>query len=105
MDLYTTVHKNYPFVDDKMYPALCFTCYFVPKTEDQKYGSDGTVVEDFELPYSPKNLHTAKELHQMGASDTLSQAKKCVHAVTEACKGTREGKKPKARPKASWNVL
>ena len=47
----------------------------------------------------------AKELHQMGASDTLSQAKKCVHAVAEACKGTREGKKPNARPKASWNVL
>ncbi|NBT57860.1 hypothetical protein EBT16_03650 [bacterium] len=104
MDIYTTAHKNQPFVDEKTYPALCFTCYFVPKTEDQKYGKDGTISESLELPYSHRNLHTAKEIYEMGASESLSQANKCVQAVTEACKGVREGKKPKTRPKASWNV-
>lgn len=105
MDVYTTAHKNHPFVNDKIYPALCFTCYFVPKTEDQKYSPDGSISENTDLPYSHKNLHTAKELHDMGASETLSQAKKCVQAVAEACRGVKEGKKPKTRPKASWNVL
>jgi hypothetical protein len=104
MDIYTNAHKNNPFVDDKMYPALCFTCYFVPKIEDQKCGPDGSISENIELPYSHKNLHTAKELHDMGASETLSQAKKCIQAVMEACKRVREAKRPKTRPKASWNV-
>jgi len=105
MDIYTTAHKNSPFVDEKTYPAICFTCYFVPKTEEQKYDSEGSVSEQSELPYSHKNLHTAKELYDMGSAETLSQAKKCVQAVAEACKGVREGKRPKTRPKASWNVL
>lgn len=104
MDIYTTAHKNHPFVNDKTYPALCFTCYFVPKIEDQKYRPDGSISENTDLPYSHRNLHTAKELHDMGASETLSQAKKCVLAVVEACRGVREGKRPKTRPKASWNV-
>lgn len=105
MDIYTNAHKNSPFVDEKTYPAICFTCYFVPKTEEQKYDSEGSVSEQSELPYSHKNLHTAKELYDMGSAETLSQAKKCVQAVAEACKGVREGKRPKTRPKASWNVL
>lgn len=104
MDIYTTAHKNHPYVDEKTYPAMCFTCYFVPKTEEQKYKKDGSVDECLEVPYSHKNLHTARELYDTGAADTLSQAKKCVMAVIEACKGVREGKKPKTRPKASWSL-
>lgn len=104
MDMYTTAHKNAPYVDDKTYPAMCFTCYFVPKTETQTYKPDGTILEHLEIPYSHKSLHTPKELVQLGASESLIYAKKCVVAVVEACKGVREGKKPKTRPRSSWNI-
>lgn len=104
MDIYTTTHKNIPFVDNKIYPVMCFTCYFVPKTQDQKYNKEGNVSEETELEYSPKNLHTPKELYESGASDTLKQAKLSVAAVETLCKGVRTPKKPLKRPPASWNM-
>jgi hypothetical protein len=105
LDMYTTAHKNFPFVDERTYPSMCFTCYFVPKTEEQKYNADGTISESIEIPYDHRSLHTAKELHDSGASESLSYAKKCVQAVMEACKGVKDGKKIKTRPKASWNIV
>lgn len=104
MDIFTTAHKNIPFVDNKTYPAMCFTCYFVPKIQEQKYSRDGSVSEELELEYSPKNLHTPKELYDSGASETLKQAKLSAAAVEALCKKVRPSKKPLKRPFASWNI-
>ena len=104
MDVYTTAHKNAPFVDNNTYPSMCFTCYFVPKTSEQRYAKDGSVAEDVELPYSCEHLCTPKELYESVAADTLKQAKASVAGVASACKGKRPPKKPVGRPKASWNV-
>lgn len=104
MDVYTTTHKNVPFVNNKTYPMMCFTCYFVPKINEQKYGKDGSVTEERELEYSPANLQTPKELYDSGASETLKQAKLSVAAVEALCKGVRPPKKPQKRPDASWNI-
>lgn len=103
MDIYTTAHKNVPFVNNKTYPALCFTCYFVPKIKDQKYKKDGSLDEETDLPYSCKNINSPKELFESGAADTLRQAKICVSAVEQACKGASSPKNPR-RPEASWNI-
>lgn len=104
MDIWTTAHKNNPFVDNKTYPAMCFTCYHTPKISEQKYARDGSVLEDASLPYSCENLCTAKELHESGAADSVRQARVCLEAVQNLCKGVRPDKKPKTRPSASWNV-
>lgn len=103
-DIYTGVHKKEPFVDGRNYSVVCFTCHFVPKTLNQKYDSDGSVLEEEELPYSPNILCTPKELHEQGAADSLRQAKASVEAVQRLCKGVRPPKKPQKRPRASWNV-
>jgi C4-type Zn-finger protein len=104
MDIWTTVHKNLPFVDNRTYPAICFTCYFVPKTVDQKYALDGTVSEEIDLSYSPSNLHTAKELYEAQTAESMKRAKACVEAVQNVCKGVKPLKNPISRPKASWNI-
>ena len=104
MDIWTAAHKNSPFVDNKMYPAICFTCYLVPKIIEQKYAEDGTVSEEVELPYSCSNLHTAKELYESQTAETMRRAKICVEAVKNACRGVKQPKKPISRPKASWNI-
>lgn len=103
-DIYTTIHKGSPFVDNKNHPVVCFTCYFVPKLLEQRYGEDGAVLEEKELEYGCKNLHTPKELYESGASDTLKQAKVSVDAVRNLCKKVRTSKKPSKRPLASWNI-
>ena len=104
MDIYTTAHKNAPFVDNKTYHAMCFTCYFVPKTGEQKYSEDGSVSEDVDLPYSCQSLCTPRELYDSGAADSLKQAKTSVEAVSEACRGVKPPKKPTKRPAACWNI-
>lgn len=106
MDVWTTAHKNQPFVDDNTYPLMCFTCYHVPRTVEQKYSKDGSVSEEVELPYSCENLHTARELHESGAADSQKQAKTSLEAVSRLCASVRAGKKKiqKKRPPASWNV-
>lgn len=104
MDIYTAAHRNAPFVDNKTYPAMCFTCYFVPKTEDQLYAKDGSVAEEVDLPYSCHSLCTPKELYESGAAYSMKQAKTSVDAVSEACRGVKPPKKPMKRPAASWNV-
>lgn len=105
MDMYTTVHKNVPFVDNKTYARLCFTCYFVPTVLEQKYDKNGNVSEELEVPYSFKNLSSPKDLYESGAADTLKQAKICVEAVKNACLKAKEDKKPRSRPKADWNIF
>jgi len=104
-DIYTDVHKKAPFVDGKNYPAVCFTCYFVPRTYEQKYGKDGNIEEEKELPYSCEHLNSPKDLYDQGASDSIKYAKACVEAVQNACKGVKPPKKPTfGAPKPSWNV-
>lgn len=104
MDLWTGAHKSIPFVDKKNYPAMCFTCFFVPKVKTQKYASDGSILEEIDLPYSCENLSTPKELYESGAAESLKQARASVEAVQNACKGVRADKKPAKRPDPSWNI-
>lgn len=92
-------------MNNQTYELVCFTCYFVPKTIEQKYNSQGLVIEEKELPYSVDNLSTPQELYRDGASDTLKQAKISVEAVKNACKKLKKPlKNPLSRPKASWNI-
>lgn len=102
-EIYTRCHKAIPFVDNKTYPEICFTCFFVPKLLEQKYDKSGSVSEEINLPYSCENLYNAKELFDQGASDSLKYAKICVTAVQSACAKCKS-KKPKTRPKPDWNI-
>lgn len=81
MDLCVTSHKNKPFVDNKNYSKMCFTCYSTPKILQQKYNENGYIIEQVDLPYDKKNLHTPEELLHEGSADSLEQAKKCVRSV------------------------
>lgn len=81
MDLCVTSHKSKPFVDNKTYPKMCFTCYSVPKILKQKYGENGYIIEQIELPYDIKNLHKPQELFYEGSADSLEQARMCVNSV------------------------
>lgn len=109
-DIYTSVHKKAPFVDGKNYGTVCFTCFFVPKTVEQKYLKDGGLEEELELPYSCQNMMSAKDLHEQGASDSLKYARICVEAVQKACQGlkppagSKNTKSLQRRPEPSWNV-
>jgi hypothetical protein len=80
-DLFVSSHKDKPFVDNKLYPKICFTCFCVPKTIQQKYNKEGLLSEEIHLEYCIKNLHNAKELFEQGSADTMAQAKRCVNAV------------------------
>lgn len=80
-DLFVSSHKDKPFVDNKTYPRICFTCYCVPKITEQKYDKNGLLKEEIQLEYSIENLHSAKELFDQGSAETMSQAKKSVEAV------------------------
>lgn len=102
--MYTAVHRKEPFADGRLYDCVCFTCYLVPKTCEQKYRPDGLIEEDVELPYSCEKLHTARELHDSGASDNIRQAKTCVDAVVSLCSKSLKSKGPRKRPKAQWNI-
>jgi hypothetical protein len=102
-DIYTKSHKNVPFVDNKTYAELCFTCYFVPKLLDQKYNKSGLISEEINLSYSCDNLSTPKELMEEGSSDSLKYAKVCVAAVQDSCKKCKSNKQ-KLRPKPEWNI-
>ncbi len=102
MDVFTSSYKNSPFVDNKTYASLCFTCCLVPKTLEQTYKPDGSISEEKHLDFSCENLHTAKELYEQGSADTLKYAKRCVEAVINSCKGSK--KTAKSRIKSSWNI-
>jgi len=104
MDLYTTAHKSHPFVDGRVYPSMCFTCFFVPRVVRQTYDSNGLVVDEIDVPYSCDDLCTPKELHDSGASDTLKQAKSSVEAVVGKCRRGLKAKGKPSRPKASWSI-
>lgn len=104
MDIYTNAHKSVPFVDGKLYSSLCFTCYFVPKIEDQKYDKSGSIVEEIQLPYCCDNICDPKELHEQGGAESIQRAKISINAVKESCKGSKRLKKQAFRPKANWNI-
>jgi len=104
-DIYTTAHKNMPFIDGKMYSLVCFTCYFVPKVLEQKYDKDQLIIEEIVLPYCCDNTHTAKELCEQGSAETIKKAKICLDAVKKVCSKMNKIKKIIHRPIASWNVI
>jgi hypothetical protein len=102
MDLICTGHRNMPFVDDVCYPKMCFTCYYVPKIEEQVYNKDGSIKDEIQYPFSHKHLHTPEELAMWGQADNLQQARKSVRAVKKAIKAAgldgRKAGKPKKKP-------
>lgn len=105
LDIYTSVHKQHPFIDGKLYPFVCFTCFFVPKIEDQKYNKSGDVGEEIELQYCCQNINKAEELYKQGTADSLRMAKICVDSVKRMCSSAKPSKKPIFRPKPDWNIL
>jgi len=103
LTVYTKSHKNIPFVDNKLYDKLCFTCCLVPKTSNQIYNSNGTIKEIVEIPYSKDSLYTAKELFIAGSCDSLKEATISVDAVLKSIKssGKTKTKKP---PEFVWSL-
>lgn len=81
IDLCVTSHKNKPFIDNKLYPKICFTCFHVPKIFEQKYDERGYIKEEICLDYSHENLHKPEDLVYSGSADSLEHAKRCVKAV------------------------
>jgi hypothetical protein len=81
MDLCVISHKNKPFVDNRLYPKICFTCYCVPKVSDQKYDENGYIKEEIDLEYSHKNLYKPEDLLLKGSAENIHQATKSYKAV------------------------
>lgn len=104
-DIYTSVHAKNKFIDHKFYDKVCFTCYFVPKTIDQKYNKEGLVVEEIELDYSSENLNTPKELVLNGNADNIKEAKRSYESVVGLCKKKKKNKNKLNRPKADWRII
>ncbi len=102
LSIYTTDHKNTPFIDNKKYNMLCFSCCCVPSTMKQTYHSDGTINTIEILDYSYKNLKTPQELFFDGSADSLKEAKICCKAVSESCAGAKH--KILAAPKYYWTL-
>lgn len=86
MDFMVISHKNHAFVDGKCYPAICFSCYQVPKTFVYEFDKKGNIISTDGPHYSHQFLHTAEELYEIGSADSLKQAQKSVESVTKACK-------------------
>lgn len=105
MDLVVTSHKNKPFVDNNLYPKMCFACFSVPKTLKQTLDKEGNIKEQIELEYSIENLHSAQELFDQGSADNLNQAKKSVQSVKalNVLKVKKETKKDK--PKLDCHLI
>jgi len=100
-DLYCSGYSKNPFIDGKCYYRICFSCYHVPKTVNQIYDKDGSILEEMQLPFSHKNIHTMKELVDMGASENFSEAKKSVKSVVNLIKNAKPSdlKKQKTQSK------
>lgn len=101
MDFMVVSHKNQPFVDGKCYPAICFSCYQVPKVYNHEFDKKGNIISTEGPFYSHLYLYTAEELLQIGSADSLAQAKKSVEGVAKICKKASlrtlkklKGKKP-----------
>jgi hypothetical protein len=45
------------------------------------YDEEGDILDQQGPFYTYKRLHSAKELHELGSTDTLAQAQQCVRAV------------------------
>lgn len=103
-DIYTKVHRKEPFADGRLYECVCFTCYFVPKVNEQRYDEQGRIAEETELGYSCENLYEPSELHGSGAADSVRQARACVEAVRRLCSKSLKNKKPRRRPETSWSL-
>lgn len=103
-DLYTKAHKTSPFVDGRNYDRVCFGCFNVPRTIEQTYQSDGCLKDHIGLDYSPKYLHSPKELTTEGCCDTLGEAKRCVEAVTKLCSKAKKSTRLTGKPKPDWII-
>lgn len=104
MDLCVISHKNKPFIDNKNYSKICFTCYSVPKILYQNYDKNGYIIDEKPLDYSHENLHSPEELYREGSADSLSYAKKCVEAVKNL-KVKKDKKIIKSKPKLEFYIL
>ena len=90
MDLIVKSCRHKPFIDGKTYPKICFSCWQVPKAEVQTYNDDDSIKNITGPFYDHLHLHTAKELYEEGAANTLKQARNSVRAVKAACRGLRK---------------
>jgi hypothetical protein len=102
IDMCVTSHKNRPFIDNKLYSKMCFTCYSVPKIIDQKYDEKGYIIEEKQLEYSHKNLHNPEEIFTQGSADSLEQAKKSVRSVKKLIVQKETKQKEKSKPKLEF---
>lgn len=101
MEFMVVSHRNHPFVDGNCYPAICFSCYQVPKVYCHEFDKKGNIISSTGPHYSYLHLHDAQELLEMGSADNLSQAERSVEGVLKACKKASlralkklKGKKP-----------
>jgi hypothetical protein len=103
MDLIVTSHKNIPYVDNNTYEKMCFTCYCAPKILTQKFNKEGYLISETEIEYNIENLYSPNELYDMGSSDTLSYAKKCIKAI-KMLKVKKVKKLNKTKPKCELRL-
>jgi hypothetical protein len=105
MDLCVTSHKNKPFIDNKFYTKMCFTCYNVPKISEQKYDENGYIKEELELEYCKKNLYKPEELLHEGSADSIQYAKKCYRSVKNLVIENDKKTITKTKPKLEFYII
>lgn len=104
LSVYTTYYKDRPFIDNKSYNKLCFTCFAVPKVSEQILTKDGLIKEEKELPFCCRYLHTPKELLEYGSADSLKEAKICVNAIQTKCQKIKNPKEYTKPTKINWQL-
>jgi hypothetical protein len=90
MDLEVISCRKTPFIDGKTYAKMCFTCFNVPEQEIQKYDDDGNIEEVLGPFYDHKHIHKATDMVEWGICDNLKEARACIKAVKEKCKGMKK---------------
>jgi len=90
MDLEVISCRKTPFIDGKTYAKMCFTCFNVPEQEIQKYDDDGNIEEVLGPFYDHKHIRKATDMVEWGICDNLKEARACIKAVKEKCKGMKK---------------
>lgn len=86
MDLIVTSHRTKPFIDGNLYPRMCFGCYHTPAEYVTIYDKNDNIQDTIGPTYSHRQLNTAEELFQNGATNSLKEAETCVKSVKKCIK-------------------
>lgn len=105
MDICVTSHKNKPFIDNKFYAKMCFTCYSLPKILQQKYDENGYIKEEVQLDYCKENLNKPEELVHEGSADTIEYARKCYRSVKNLIVEKNKKITNKTKPKLEFYII